>query len=75
MLHRTSKPNKRIKSIKVRSQRYIKNTEEPRDSTSRDTLAKDETILVEDMPVMKRRFRLIAKNVRIIRFKKKREQS
>lgn len=70
MLNPTTKLNNRIKSIKVCSQRYIKNTDEPHDSLSHDTLAKDEAILVEDMPVMKRRFRLIAKNFRIIRIKK-----
>ena len=73
MLKPTRKLDDHTASVKVRSQRYIKNAGEPQDSISRDTLAKEETVLTEDMPVMKRRFRLIAKKVRLIRIKKKAE--
>ncbi|HSX44173.1 MAG TPA: hypothetical protein VLE69_02655 [Candidatus Saccharimonadales bacterium] len=63
--------NKRIRSVKVRSQRYINNEEEPRDKISHDTLAKDEMVLVEASPPMRQRFRLIAQRFRIITIEKK----
>ncbi len=73
MLNPTHKIDKRTKS-KKHAQNYINATGEPRDHLSHDTLAKDEAILTGDMPAMKRRFRLIAKNFRIIRINKKAEQ-
>jgi hypothetical protein len=58
--------NKKRKTIKVRKQNYIKNQTEPGDKPSRDSLNKDETVLVENSPLMRRRLRLIAQRIRII---------
>ena len=58
--------NKRRGTIKVRSQKYIKNQAEPGDKPSHDSLNRDETVLVESSPIMRRRFRFIAQRMRII---------
>jgi hypothetical protein len=58
--------NKKHKTIKIRSQKYIKNHAEPGDKPSHDSLNKDEAVLVENSPLMRRRFRLIAQRIRII---------
>ena len=58
---------KRPKSIKVRSQHYIKNRDEPKDDPSRDASTKNEAVLVQDSPDMRRDFRSIAKRIRIIK--------
>ena len=57
---------KKQRTIKIRSQKFIKNQSEPLDKTAHDTLNKDETVLVEDSLRMRRRFRLIAQRIRII---------
>ena len=57
---------KKQRTVKIRSQKFIKNQAEPSDKTSHDKLNKDETVLVEDSPHMRRRFRLIAQRIRII---------
>jgi hypothetical protein len=67
MLNPTSLINKHIRSVKVRSQYYIKNRNEPKDNLSHDTLANDETILTESSAPMRRRFRHIAQQIRIIK--------
>lgn len=54
------------KTIKIRKQNYIKNQAEPADKLSHDSSNKDESVLVEDSPVMRRRFRHIAQRIRII---------
>ena len=53
-------------SGKLRGQSYIKNQDEPKDEPAYDSLAKDETVLVENSPEMRQRFRQIAKRIRII---------
>ena len=53
-------------SAKFRGQSYIKNQDEPRDEPAFDSLNKDETVLVENSPLMRQRFRQIAKRIRII---------
>lgn len=53
-------------SVKLRSRSYIKNQDEPKDEPAYDSLAKDETVLIENSPVMRQRFRQIAKRIRII---------
>lgn len=58
--------NRKHKTIKVRKQNYIKNQAEPHDKPSRDSLNKDEAVLVSNSPIMRRRFRLIAQRIRII---------
>jgi len=58
--------HKKQKTIVVRSQKFIKNQDEPVDTIASDTLNKDEIVLVEDSPRMRRRFRLIAQRIRII---------
>lgn len=52
--------------IKLRAKNYIKNNDEPKDEPAYDSLAKDETVLVENSPLMRQRFRQIAKRIRII---------
>lgn len=59
------KRTKRV-TIRIRKQNFIKNQAEPLDQLSHDTANKDESILVEDSPAMRRRFRLIAQRIRII---------
>lgn len=58
--------NKGHRTVKVRKQRFIRNHAEPSDELSHDTLNKNETVLVEDSPIMRRRFRRIAQRIRII---------
>ena len=58
--------NRQRRSVTARSQRFIKNQDEPRDHPSHDSLPNDETVLVENSPSMRRRFRLIAQRIRII---------
>lgn len=53
-------------NVKFRGQSYIKNQNEPKDEPAFDALAKDETVLVENSPLMRQRFRQIAKRIRII---------
>ena len=54
------------RNVKFRGQSYIKNQDEPKDEPAYDALAKDETVLIENSPVMRQRFRQIAKRIRII---------
>ena len=54
------------RNLKTRSKEYIKNQAEPTDKPHHDSLNKDETVLHEDSPIMRRRFRLIAQRIRII---------
>jgi hypothetical protein len=58
--------NKKHRTVKVRKQNFIRNQGEPSDEVSHDSLNKDETVLVEDSPIMRRRFRRIAQRIRII---------
>ena len=59
--------NKKLqKNVKFRGQSYIKNQDEPKDEPAFDALAKNETVLIENSPVMRQRFRQIAKRIRII---------
>ena len=75
MINPTALINKRIKNVKFRSGRYIKNKDEPKDKISHDTLANDEIVLVEDSPRMRRKFRLVAQKFRIITIQKKRRRN
>ena len=52
--------------LKLGAKKYIKNRDEPKDESAYDSLAKDETVLVENSPLMRQRFRQIAKRIRII---------
>lgn len=52
---------------KVRTRQYINNTDEPRDNLSHDSLANNETILVENSMFIKQRFRGIAQKIRRIK--------
>jgi hypothetical protein len=58
--------NTEHKTIKIRKQNYIKNQAEPLDKPSHDTSKKDESVLIENSPIMRHRFRLIAQRIRII---------
>ena len=53
--------------VRVRSQFYINNQKEPKDNSSHDTLARNETVLIDTSPNMRGRFRSIAQRIRIIR--------
>lgn len=63
-----------MRSIKVRSRYYINNKNEPKDQLSHDTLAKDEAVLTESSAPMKRRFRHIAMQLRIIKKKNRNDR-
>lgn len=52
--------------VKHSAKNYIKNVDEPKDESAYDSLAKDETVLLENSPLMRQRFRQIAKRIRII---------
>jgi hypothetical protein len=67
--------NKQPLIIKERLQRYLKNRKEPTDNPSHDSLQKDETVLVENSPLMRQRFRGIAHRMRIIRIDKNKRNS
>jgi hypothetical protein len=58
--------NTKRKTIKIRKQNYIKNQAEPTDRPSHDLSNKEEPVLVENSPIMRQRFRLIAQRIRII---------
>ena len=59
--------NKLKTTINWRSRKYTNNLDEPKDNPLHDTLAHDETVLVENSTYMKRRFRLVAQKIRINR--------
>lgn len=68
MFRRTSLiKNKPYRSLKARSKRYMKNSDEPNDKPSRDSAIKVEQVLHEDSLVMRRRFRQIAHRIRVIK--------
>lgn len=52
---------------KVKSKNYLRNKTEPIDNPTHDSLANDETVLVENSALMRNDFRSIAKRLRIIR--------
>ncbi len=54
------------KGVQVGTQRYFKSLDEPKDDPNHDALLSDETVLVENSPDMRRRFRHIAQRIRII---------
>jgi hypothetical protein len=58
---------KRERRVRVRSQYYINNQREPKDNSNHDTLARNETVLLEKSPNMRGRFRNIAQRIRLIR--------
>ena len=59
--------NDHYRKLKNRSQRYIKNSEEPKDKPSHDLPLQNEQVLVENTPLMKNRFRHIAQRLRVIK--------
>ena len=59
--------DKPYRTLKARSRRYLKNTDEPKDKPSHDLPLKGEQILVENSPIMRQRFRLIASRIRVIK--------
>ena len=58
---------KPLRSLKLRPQRYLKSLGEPKDKLAHDTSKHEETVLVEDSLVMRRKFRNIALRIRIIK--------
>ena len=58
---------KPFRNLKLRSQRYLNNIGEPKDKVVYDTPKHDETVLVEDSPAMRRKFRVIAQRIRVIK--------
>ncbi len=58
---------KPLMSLKLRSQRYLKNRGEPKDKLSHDSAKQDETVLTENSPVMRQNFRQVAQRIRAIR--------
>ena len=65
---------KQPKSVQVRSKRYYKNADEPKDNPNHDSSNNDEIVLEEDSSIMRRRFRGIAKRIRVIKDMRQRKE-